>query len=198
MTAADRIIRWSTALAVLGVAAIAAVVSYEHAGDLVRAHGETGWTARLIPLTVDGLIYASSMVMLDSARRDARVPALARWLLGLGIAAPLAANVAHGVGHGPVGAAVAAWPAVAPVGSYELLMMVIRGSQAVSDGVSGSADNPDPLGEQAAGIFAGQLTADRVPSVRAIRAAASWPAPVQRPRDYLAAGAASRAESPAA
>jgi len=48
------------------------------------------------------------------------VPALARWLLGLGIAATLAANVAHGLGHGPVGAAVAAWPAVALVGSYEL------------------------------------------------------------------------------
>jgi hypothetical protein len=39
MTAADRIIRWSTALAVLGVAAVAAVVSYEHASALVRAHG---------------------------------------------------------------------------------------------------------------------------------------------------------------
>ena len=78
----------------------------------------------------DGLIYASSMVMLDSARRKASVPALARWLLGLGIAATLAANVAHGLGHGPVGAAVAAWPAVALVGSYELLMTVIRSSQA--------------------------------------------------------------------
>ena len=96
----------------------------------MRAHGESGWTARLVPLTVDGLIYASSMVMLDSARRKVPVPALARWLLGLGIAATLAANVAHGLGHGPVGAAVAAWPAVALVGSYELLMMVIRGSQA--------------------------------------------------------------------
>ena len=42
MTAADRIIGWSTAVAVIGVAAIAAVVSYKHAGDLVRAHGETG------------------------------------------------------------------------------------------------------------------------------------------------------------
>jgi len=72
----DRVIRWSTALAVLGVAAVAAVASYEHAYDLVRAHGETGWTARLIPLTVDGLIYASSMVMLDSARCKAPVPAL--------------------------------------------------------------------------------------------------------------------------
>jgi hypothetical protein len=63
---------------VLGVAAVAAVASYEHAYDLVRGHGETGWTARLIPLTVDGLIYSSSMVMLDSARRKAPVPALAR------------------------------------------------------------------------------------------------------------------------
>jgi hypothetical protein len=71
MSGTDRIIRWSTALAALGVAAVAAVASYEHACDLVWAHGETGWTARLIPLTVDGLIYASSMVMLDSARSKA-------------------------------------------------------------------------------------------------------------------------------
>ena len=130
MTAAERVIRWSTAGVVVGVAAVAAVASYEHAYALVRAHGEAGWTGRLVPLTVDGLIYASSMVMLDSARRKTPVPALARWLLGLGIAATLAANVAHGLGHGPVGAAVAAWPAVALVGSYELLMMVIRSSQA--------------------------------------------------------------------
>jgi hypothetical protein len=75
----------------------------------VRAHGEVGWTGRLVPLTVDGLICASSMVVLDSARRTTPVPALARWLLGLGIAATLAANVPHGLGRGPVGAAVAAW-----------------------------------------------------------------------------------------
>ena len=107
MTGTGKAIRWSTAAAVIGVAVVAAVVSYEHAYALVRAHGETGWTAHLIPLTVDGLIWASSMVMLDSARRGVPVPALARWLLGLGIAATLAANVAHGLGHGPIGAAVA-------------------------------------------------------------------------------------------
>jgi len=56
MKAADRVIRWSTALAVLGVAALVAVVSYEHASALVRAHGESSWTGRLIPLTVDGLV----------------------------------------------------------------------------------------------------------------------------------------------
>src|ERR1700734_946591 len=170
MTAADRIIRWTTAGAVIGVAVVAAVASYEHAYALVRAHGEAGWTGRLVPLTVDGLIYASSMVMLDSARRKVPVPALARWLLGLGIAATLAANVAHGLGHGPVGAAVAAWPAVALLGSYELLMMVIRGSQTAPAGVTYSADNVDPLGDRAAEIFADQVAADRVPSIRAIRA----------------------------
>ena len=184
MSGADRVIKWSTAGAVLGVAAVAAVASYEHAFDLVRAHGESGWTAGMVSLTVDGLIYASSMVMLDSARRKTPVPALARWLLGLGIAATLAANVAHGLGHGPVGAVVAAWPAVALVGSYELLMMVIRGSQAAPGGMTDSADNPDPLGEQAAEIFADQLAADRVPSVRAIRAQLR----VGQPRGAAAAG----------
>src|SRR5580658_8523856 len=154
MNAADRVIRWSTALAVLGVAAVAAVASYEHAYDLVRAHGESGCTARMVPLTVDGLIYASSMVMLDSARRKTPVPALARWLLGLGIAATLAANVAHGLGHGLTGAAVGAWPAVALVGSYEFLMMVIRNSQVPADGTSETDHNMDPLQEQATLAFA--------------------------------------------
>jgi Protein of unknown function (DUF2637) len=90
VTVTEHVIRWSTAGAVVGVAAVAAVASYEHAYALVRAHGEAGWTGRLVPLTVDGLVYASSMVMLHSARRGTPVPALARWLLGLGIAATLA------------------------------------------------------------------------------------------------------------
>lgn len=167
---ADRVIRCTMAGAVLGVAVVAAVASYEHAHALVQAHGEAGWTGRLVPLTVDGLIYASSMVMLDSARHKIPVPGLARWLLGLGIAATLAANVAHGLGHGSIGAAVAAWPAVALVGSYQLLMLVIRSSQTASDGTPGAGMAVDPLQDQAAAVFADQLAADRVPSVRAIRA----------------------------
>jgi hypothetical protein len=38
--------------------------------------------------------------------------------------------------HGFIGAAVAAWSAVALVGSYELLMTVVRNSQAVPHGAS--------------------------------------------------------------
>jgi hypothetical protein len=119
----DRAIRRSSAAAVLAVAGIAAYVSYWHAYAVVRAYGETGITARLEPATIDGLVYASSMVILHAARHRIPVPALARWLLGLGIAAT--ADMAQGWTHGPIGAVVAAWPAASLAGSYELLVWLI-------------------------------------------------------------------------
>ena len=64
----DRAIRLSTAAAVLAVAGIAAYVSYWHAYAVVRAYGGSGITARLEPATIDGLVYASSMVILYAAR----------------------------------------------------------------------------------------------------------------------------------
>jgi Protein of unknown function (DUF2637) len=112
-------IRWSTIAVVAAIAGVAGWVSYEHALAVVRAHGESGAVAAAYPVTIDGLIYASSMVLLDSARRGVPVPRLARWLLAVGISATLAANVAAGLHFGPVGAVVAAWPALALVGSYE-------------------------------------------------------------------------------
>ena len=136
----DRAIRLSTAAAVLAVAGIAAYVSYWHAYAVIRAHGESGITARLEPATIDGLVYASSMVVLYAARHRLPVPALARWLLGLGIAATLTANMAQGWSHGPVGAVVAAWPAVSLAGSYELLVWLIRTSGTAGPGPS--AEHP--------------------------------------------------------
>jgi uncharacterized protein DUF2637 len=132
----DHAIRLSTAAAVLAVAAIAAYVSYWHAYAVVRAHGEAGITARLEPATIDGLVYASSMVVLYAARHRVAAPSLARSLLGVGIAATLTANIAQGWSHGTVGAVVAAWPAVSLVGSYELLVWLIRTSGAVERGPS--------------------------------------------------------------
>jgi hypothetical protein len=88
---------------------------------------------------------------------------------GLGIAATLAANVAHGLGHGLSGAVVAAWPAVALVGSYELLMVIIRSAWAPADTVAGSGTSGAPVDDslqaQAAQAFAGEVAAGRVPSV---------------------------------
>lgn len=71
------------------------------------------------------------MPFLSSAslvRPSVTSPVLAWCLLGAGIAVTLAANVTYGVVFGLAGALWAAWPAVAFVGCYELLMLLIRAS----------------------------------------------------------------------
>lgn len=155
----DRAIRMSTAAAVLAVAGVAAYVSYWHAYAVVRAHGETGITAQLEPATIDGLVYASSMVILYAARHRIPVPPLARWLLGLGIAATLTANMAQGWSHGPIGAVVAAWPAVSLVGSYELLVWLIRTSGAPERGPLAGRCSED-VAHPAAQFFASAAAVD--------------------------------------
>lgn len=124
---------------------VAGWVNYDHALAVVRAHGESGTVAWLYPGTIDGLIYSASMVLLDAARRGAPPPRLARWMLAAGIGATLAANVASGLGFGSVGALVAAWPALAVVGSYELMMLVVHGTA-----VPGPAESVPPDAAQAA------------------------------------------------
>ncbi len=133
-------IRWATALTVVGLGGVAAVVSFRHALEVVQDHGETRDTAMLYPLTIDGLVFASSMVLLDSARRGEEAPLLAKWTLGIGIGATVAVNVLHGIEHGIIGAVIAAWPALALVLTVELMMGLIRrGQQAIADPVAGTA-----------------------------------------------------------
>jgi steroid 5-alpha reductase family enzyme len=67
------LIRITTALAVATVAAVAAAISYRHAYEIVSTHGEIGITARLLPFTIDGLILAASMLILDANRRNQRL-----------------------------------------------------------------------------------------------------------------------------
>lgn len=154
----DRLIRITTALAVVTVAGVAAIISYQHAYELVHSHGESGVTARLLPFTVDGLIWAASTVVLDASRRNQRVPRLAGWSLGAGIVATVGANLAHGLGHGPVGALVSAWPALALVGSFELLMILIRSEH------PGSTDQARDLPENADAREVGQGAPLALPS----------------------------------
>jgi hypothetical protein len=143
----DRAIRVSTAAVVLAVAGIAAYISYWHAYAVVREYGETGVTAQLEPATIDGLVYASSIVILYAARHRLPVPRLARWMLALGILASLAVNVAQGWSHGLVGAVVAAWPAVSLVGSYELLAWIIRTAATGEPDHLSAADHHRPMAD---------------------------------------------------
>ena len=122
----DKITRWTAVAAVLAVAAVAALISYNHAVTVVYAHGEPGLLGRLYPAVIDGLIVAASMVLLDAARHHESAPSLAWWMLGAGIGATLAINVLDGLPSGWLSALVAAWPAGALVGSYELLMLLVR------------------------------------------------------------------------
>jgi hypothetical protein len=138
-----------------------------HAWEVVRAHGESGLVGRVYPGTVDGLIYAASMTLLDAARRGVPAPRLARWLLGAGIGATLFANVLAGAAAGPLGAAVATWPALALVGSYELLMVMIRG-QAAPQPTSTAAPAPDDTTETARSAYRASVIAGAPLSQRAL------------------------------
>ena len=102
--------------------------------------------------------------------------------------------MAHGLGHGPVGAAVAVWPAVALVGSYELFMTIIRGTRQPDDRVSEAehvseaVPEADLLWVQAAEVFAADVAAGRLPSIRLIRSRLRVGQPrAQQVRAYLAA-----------
>jgi hypothetical protein len=167
----DRAICLSTAAAVLAVAGIAAY-SYGHACAVIRAHGQTGITARLEPATIVGLLYASSMLIVHAARHGSPVPGLARWLPGLGIAATLTANAAQGWSHGPAGVVIAAWPAASLEGAHELLIWLVRTCGTVQRGPSAGPARP---GAACRAV------------VRAAPAAAAWQGRHPRPGDYPAA-----------
>ncbi|MGH3265390.1 MAG: hypothetical protein ACRDNS_25740, partial [Trebonia sp.] len=62
---------------------------------------------------------------------------LIRWttvVAGVGIAVTIAVNVLAGLHSGAMGSVIAAWPALALVGSYELLMAMIRSEAAPATG----------------------------------------------------------------
>jgi Protein of unknown function (DUF2637) len=122
----DKLIRAAMSAVVVAVAGFAAVVSYSHIYGLGRAHGQVGAAARLLPLSVDGLIVAASLVLLHEARNGRAAPGLARVMLWLGIAATVGANVAFGARFGVPGAVISAWPAVSFIGAVEMAMTLVR------------------------------------------------------------------------
>jgi hypothetical protein len=138
--------RWvqrTTTTAVMLVALVAGIGSYEHMRTLAESVGE-GWRAYLLPLSVDGLAVAASMTMLVRRRAGQRAGALAWLALLLGLGASLAANVAAAEPT-LAGRLVAAWPPLGLLLSYELLMQQIkaRGGHGLETARPGA---PDPFG----------------------------------------------------
>lgn len=90
------------ALPVAAVAVIAGVVSYAHIEGLALSVHQSLATARMLPFSVDFLIVAASVILLNGSALG--------WL---GVAATLFANVESGLSHRPLAATVAGWPAMA-------------------------------------------------------------------------------------
>jgi hypothetical protein len=124
---ADVVIRRTSSATVCFLAAVAGVVSYGHMHTLALRYGEQPWTAALLPLSVDGMIIAASL--LSDSRHGRRGGVLPWALLVIASGASLAANVA--VAH-PVLISwiISAWPPFALIGAYEMLMRQIRQSVA--------------------------------------------------------------------
>jgi Protein of unknown function (DUF2637) len=128
---ADRYIRVSAALTVVAVAMFAAIISYSHIYTVSRAHGESVLDARLLPLSVDGLILAASLTAFYASRNRLPVPALARLMLVLGIGATIAVNWLFGFTHGVLGGLLSAWPAASFIGAVELTIWMVRAAASI-------------------------------------------------------------------
>ena len=122
----ERFLSFATGVAVLVVAAIAAVVSFVHIEHLAISHGQSQLAGVLLPLSIDGTVAAASLVMLRAALGGLPTPALAQFMLGLSVMATLLANVGYGLPFGMTGALISGWPAIAFVGSVEMVIGMIR------------------------------------------------------------------------
>lgn len=115
--------RQAAAIAVGVVALVAAVMSFRHQAGVAAGHGESAWSSKLFPLSVDGLIAAGTIALVskDQALRWARIA------VGLGIAMSVWANIGlSGVSPFAAEVAVKGWPPVALVVAVEVLGSMAR------------------------------------------------------------------------
>jgi len=193
----DRAVRRLMAGAVLIVAVIAAVVSYIHIQHLAVSHGQSWLAALLLPVSVDGTITAASLALLYAARAGLPSPRLGRMMLGLGVAATVAANAVEGASGGLIGVIVSAWPAVAFIGGIELLVWAARTARlsapaAVSETAIVSApETTGPAAPEAAPATAPENSGRMQPAAPEL-AAASTPAATVRTRQRGASGSGTK------
>lgn len=130
------LVKYANVVSVAAVIGIAAVVSYSHIYELAVTHFESGYSAALLPLSVDGLLVASSLGLLNAARGNRKAPRIARLTLLLGVLATIAANVLYGAPHGFVSAVISAWPAIALVLTVEAVRAQVTVSEVRPEPVS--------------------------------------------------------------
>lgn len=147
------------------VAGVAAVVSYNHLNGLLRVYGEDELTARIGPLSVDGLMVVSGFALLAIGRHNAALAA----------PEPVREPVPE-VQHVPAGAPVrpVAWPPfVLDQGPTEALRPVdvpaVAAPAEEPTPVPDAVPEPGPEQVRAAREFAEEIARGAVPSIRRIK-----------------------------
>ena len=159
---------FAAAIPVAAVAVFAGVVSYTHVYALAVRTDQGGVAAHLMPLSLDGLIVAGSVLLLAGFALG--------WLgVVLGVAGTLYANVVSMLPHGHLSATIASWPAISFAVATFLLERWIK--RQVSRGGTGGSESetrdsgttstftlgePPPATPEPCGHEGGQTAADRV------------------------------------
>lgn len=141
----DKILQRLTAVAVILVATIAAVISFIHIYSLAVTHHQIQVAALLLPLSIDGVVAAMSATLLRAARSpDMKAPWYAHGMLYLSIFATLAANFGYGEPHGFISAAISCWPAIAFIGCVEVAVKMAENTTAAKPVVKPKAVSMAP------------------------------------------------------
>jgi hypothetical protein len=196
---ADKAIRYSTIGAVAAVGLTAAVLSYRHQFELAAGHGESALTAKLLPVSIDGLLVAGTLAILDASRRQTGHAWAARVTVGLGVAMTMWANIVHGLGYGWAGIVLSGWPPVALMAAIEVLARMIRPvpspvpvTEVPHPGASGNGHAAPEGGREAAEKYAAGLSRGELPSIRQVQREMHLGQPrAQQVRSYLELLAAS-------
>lgn len=115
-----------TMIALVAVIGVAAAISYSHMFDWAKLNGEPPWRAHLSPLSVDGALFAASLVMYADARMRNRPDRLAYLTVIAGIGWSVLANMNHDWKDPIAAKAIAAWPPLALAVTIELVLRFTR------------------------------------------------------------------------
>jgi len=158
VTIPDRSERWLIGLALIAAGIVAGTAlsgSYQHQYELLIREGQQHWVAGMQPLSVEGLIACSTLLLWFAGllRRKAREvwPAYLVLAAGLGQAALMNLASDHHYRWGWIGPEIAIWPAVAFFAGYEMAVWMVR-------------NRPEPAPEPEVTVNEGQTAPDLPPT----------------------------------
>jgi hypothetical protein len=123
-------VRRSAIAIVSAIALTAAVISYNHALEVIRAWTAQGWLNYLVPLLPDGLILLSSVAIYEAARAAVTKPRWAYVGLVLGCVVTVVLNVAAGWHEGWGARCINGFVPVVLLLALEILAGILRRGRA--------------------------------------------------------------------